>query len=581
MRNLFLVAVLSAVPGCTPSTPVNAGGGGDRPNVIVLLTDDNGYGDFSCLGNPVLKTPNMDRLHDESVRFTDFHVTPMCSPSRGQLMTGLDACHSGATSVCAGRSFVRRGIPIMAEYFRTSGYRTAHFGKWHLGDSYPNLPHQRGFEESVTFPGWGIGSIAERWENDVFDPWYRHNGVLQQYKGYCTDIFFDLTMEWIKGRRRGNEPFFVYLATNAPHGPCWVADKYKKPYEGKGPAGFYGMIANIDENVGRLDQFLAAEGIRENTIIVLMNDNGGTAGVKVFNAGMRGHKTEYYEGGHRGACFFRWLGGQLVRRDVDGLAEVQDLLPTFVELCGLRVPGNSRLDGTSLAAVLRGKAESLPERILVVQYGQRPTKDDACVMWNKWRLLKGKELYDLRRDPGQERDVAAEHSEVVSRMKDHYDSWWAEVAKNIDEFSPISIGADPENPVTLTAADWANVYCDNATDVREGKERSGRWHIAIEKGGEYRIALRRWPQEANVAIVSGVAPFKAVDGVLPAGKALAIAKARLKIGSFEETKPVGPQDKEVVFSTLLEAGKTTMETGFFDASGRELCGAYFTYVLRK
>jgi arylsulfatase len=576
---LILLAILS---GCSSAEPAGgARSAAGRPNVIVILIDDNGYGDFSCLGNPVVKTPAMDRLHDQGVRFTDFHVAPMCTPTRGQLLTGLDACHSGATSVCAGRSFIRRGIPTMAEIFRASGYRTAHFGKWHLGDSYPSLPHQRGFEESVYFPGWGITSMADRWENDVFDPWYRHNGVLQQYKGYCTDIFFDLSMNWIQERREKNEPFFVYLPTNAAHGPCWVSEKYKKPYEGKGPAGFYGMIANVDENVARLDAFLAAQGLLENTIVVLMNDNGGTAGVKVFNAGMRGHKTEYYEGGHRAVCFFRWLGGKLVARDVDALAEVQDLLPTFVDLCGLQVPANARLDGKSLAGLLRGGTDSLSDRMLVVQYGQRPVKDDACVMWNKWRLVKGKELYDISRDPGQAKDVAGDHGDVVKRMRDHYDAWWAEVAKSIDDFSPVSIGADQENPVTLSAADWANVYCDNMADVRQGREKSGPWHVQVEKAGDYRIALRRWPLEANAAIAGAVPPFKAVDGGMPAGKALPVAKARLKIGALDETRSVTAEDREIVFSTSLPAGRTTMETWFYDAQGKELCGAYFAYVRRN
>jgi arylsulfatase len=575
LAGLLLLLFACASPAGSPQS--------GRPNVIVVLVDDNGYGDFSCLGNPVLKTPCMDRLYAGSVRFTDFHVSPMCSPTRGQLMTGLDACHNGATSVCAGRSFMRRGIPTMAEVFRAGGYRTALFGKWHLGDSYPNLPHQRGFDEAVYFPGWGVTSMADLWQNDVFDPWYRHNGVLTRYKGYCTDIFFDLSMKWMKERRGKNEPFFLYLPTNAAHGPHWVPEKYKKPYEGKGPAGFFGMIANVDENIGRLDAFLEETGLRENTIVVLMNDNGGTAGVKVYNAGMRGRKTEYTEGGHRAVCFFRWPGGRLrAPADVDTLTNVQDLLPTFIDLCGLETPKGARFDGASLAGLLRGAGGAFPDRTLVVQYGQRPVKDEACVMWKKWRLVKGKELYDLKTDPGQAKDVAADHPEIAKKMQAHYDAWWAEVAKTIDDFSPVSLGADDENPATLSAADWANVYCDNMNDLREGRERNAPWHILVEKDGEYEIRLRRWPKEADAAIAAGVPPFKGVDGGLPAGKALPIAKARLKVGSLDATKVVGPDDKEVVFTTSLKAGpKTTMETWFYDAAGKELCGAYFAYVLRK
>src|SRR5262245_17340193 len=242
MRRIALFA-LTLVCGCgTASAPGAASP--KRPNVIVILSDDQGYGDFSCHGNPVLKTPNLDRLHSESVRLTDFHVAPMCTPTRGQLLTGMDALRNGATSVCAGRSYVRRGIPTMPEIFAASGYRTAMFGKWHLGDSYPNLPYQRAFQEAVYHSGWGITSMADPWENDCFDGRYFHNGVLKQYPGYCTDVWFDLGKSWIRERRERGEPFFLYLPTNAPHSPHWVPAKYKAPYEGKGPAAFFGMIAN-------------------------------------------------------------------------------------------------------------------------------------------------------------------------------------------------------------------------------------------------------------------------------------------------------------------------------------------------
>jgi arylsulfatase len=573
MRTLLLALLLAA--------PLRRAA--DRPNVIIVLTDDNGYGDFSCLGNPVLKTPHMDRLYAESVRLTDFHVAPMCTPTRGQLMTGLDACRSGATSVCAGRSFIRRGIPTMAEIFRGQGYRTAHFGKWHLGDSYPNLPHQRGFEETVYFPGWGITAMADVWQNDNFDGWYRHNGVLKQYKGYCTDVWFDLSMSWMKAQREKNEPFLVYLPTNAAHGPHWVPEKYKKPYEGKGPAGFFGMIANIDENMGRLDAFLKENGLRDNTIVILMNDNGGTAGVKIYNAGMRGQKTTYYEGGHRAACFIRWPAGKLrAPGDVDTASQVQDILPTLIECCGLTTPAGGKFDGASLAGLLTGKAAALPDRMMVVQYGQRPLKGDCAVMWNQWRLVKEKELYDIKADPGQAKDVAAANPEVIKKMQAHYDAWWTEIAKTLDDFSPVSLGADQENPATLSAADWENVYCDNMQNLRQGVERNAPWHVLIEKDGDYEIALRRWPKEADAAIAAGVPPFKGVDGGLPAGKALPIAKARLKVGNFDASKPVGPEDKEVVFRVPLKAGpKTTMQTWFTDSDGKELCGAYFAYVLRR
>jgi arylsulfatase len=559
-----------------------------QPNVIVLLTDDNGYGDLACHGHPFLKTPNFDRLHAQSVRLTDFHVTPMCSPTRGQLMSGMDAWHNGASSVSAGRSFVRRGIPIMPEIFAAGGYRTAQFGKWHLGDNYPNLPHERGFQEAVYHLGWGITSMADTWENDCFDGRFFHNGVLEKYPGYCTDVFFDLAMRWIRDGRASRKPFFVYLPTNAAHSPHWVPAKYKTPYQGKGNAGFFGMCANLDENLGRLDAFLHDQKLFDNTIIIYMNDNGGTAGVRVFNAGMRAGKTTYYEGGHRAACFLRWPAGNLRKPcDLDGLTEVQDILPTLIDLCGLPTPKSAKLDGISLAGYLKGATLELPERTLVVQYGEepngrKPTMGHCAVMRGKWRLVEGKELYDLRTDPGQKTNVASANPAVFQQLSDAYARWWAGVEPNLSNFEPVSIGAGAENPATLSSADWAGIYCDNMDDLRTGRAKNGAWHLLVEADGDYEIELRRWPKAANAALAAGVPPFKAIDGGLQAGVAMPIAKVRLKLGDKDETNAVQPTDLGVTFSVKLTAGtRTTLQTWFYDAAGKELSGAYFAYVLRK
>jgi arylsulfatase len=581
MRRYFsLVAALLVVLASATNTSAAT-----RPNVIVVLSDDQGFADFSINGNPALKTPNLDALARQSVRLMDFHVAPMCTPTRGQLMTGVDACRNGATSVCAGRSFVRPGIPTMAEIFAGAGYKTAIFGKWHLGDSYPNLPNRRGFQEAVYHLGWGITSMADLWQNDYFDGRFRHNGVLQEYPGYCTDVWFNLSLDWIKQRKAADESFFLYLPTNAPHGPLWVADKYKQMYAGSGgPANFFGMIANLDENMGRLVKTLDETGLADNTILIFFHDNGGTAGVNFYNAGMRGRKTTYYEGGHRAFCTIRWPGGKLAPKPVEDLCEVQDLLPTCLEFCGIEKPASARFDGTSLASVLRGSAGAkMPERTLVVQYGQNPAKFDCCVMRDKWRLVGGNELYDLRSDPGQKTNVADQQPEALKQLRGDYEKWWNEMEPLLADPVPILIGAKEENPVTLSAADWWNVYCDNMNDLRTGKETNSVWNIRAVENGQYEIALRRSPKEADAGITSGVPEFKAVDGGLQAGKALPIAKIRLKIdGVMDESKPVPAGAKEVVFTTPLKAGtKTTMASFCYDDSGKELCGAYFAYVMRK
>jgi arylsulfatase len=298
------VALLVALCGCAA---LAAG----KPNVVVVLVDDVGYGDFSCLGSPICKTPKIDALHDESIRFTDFHVTPMCTPTRSELMTGQDALRNGAMNVSSGRSMLRRGIPTMADAFAASGYRTAMFGKWHLGDVEPYRPQDRGFGKAIWFPSSHMTSVPDEWNNDYFDPTFRlEDGTKRKFSGYCTDIFFDEAMKWIRERAKAREPFFVYLPLNAAHWPWFVPDKYREPYRNLEPnlASFYAMIANIDENMGRLDAMLRVSGLRDDTILIFLTDNGGTVGVKTFNAGMKGGKVTLWEGGHRVPCFIRWLG---------------------------------------------------------------------------------------------------------------------------------------------------------------------------------------------------------------------------------------------------------------------------------
>jgi arylsulfatase len=342
------------------------------------------------------------------------------------------------------------------------------------------------------------------------------------------------------------------------------------------------MIANVDENVGRLDKFLAESGLAENTIVFFFHDNGGTAGVNLHNAGMRGRKTTYYEGGHRAACFIRWPG-KFKPQDLDTLSQVQDLLPTLLELCGINPERQAKFDGMSLAPLLRGlpQAESA-DRTLVVQYGQKPEKFDSCVLWRKWRLVKGTELYDLASDPGQAKNVAEEHPDVLAKMRGYYEKWWADIEPLISQPVPIVIGADEENPVTLSSADWWNVYCDNMNDLRTGKAVNSKWTVRAAKDGEYEIALRRWPREADAPIAAGVPAFQAVDGMLQPGKALPIAAIRLTVGEvLDETKIVADA-KEVVFSVQLKEGAVLpMQSYCLDASGQELCGAYFAYVRRK
>ena len=556
-----------------------------RPNVLIILTDDQGYGDLSCHGNPVLKTPNMDKLHEESLRFTDFHSAPMCTPTRGQLMTGLDALYNGATSVTAGRAVLRKGIPTMADIFKANDYRTGIFGKWHLGDNYPYRPMDRGFQEAKYFYGFGLSSAPE-FNNDYFNGKYRHNGKAKRFEGYCTDFWFNEAMSWMKQQQADSKPFLCYLPTNAPHGPAWVDEKYAAPYrKPKLPAAFFGMIANLDENLGKLDTFLKETGLRENTIVIFMTDNGATAGFTVFNAGMRGRKTMIYEGGHRVPCFVRWPAGKVpAGKDVTTPAQMQDILPTLIDLLQLKYPTQAKFDGQSLAGLFLGNAQDLNSRMMVVQYGQIPVKWDGCVIWEKWRLVRGEELYDLKTDPAQESNTAKANPEVFEKMRAHYETWWKRVEPGLKNFSPISLGSEQENPVQLCCSDWQDIYCDNPTHVSEavGGPTGGPWNVFVERSGAYEISVYRWLPDLNLPLTAGRQAQKMTAGQLPAGKALPIAAAKLTIGGQQASAKANAGDRFISFRVKLAAGtKTQLHAWFQDAQGNNLAGAFYATVRLK
>lgn len=560
----------------------------DRPNVIILLTDDQGYGDLSCHGNPVLKTPNMDRLHEQSIRLTDFHVTPMCTPSRGELMSGRDALDNGAMNVSSGRSMLRQGIPTMADIFKAGGYRTGQFGKWHLGDVYPYRPQDRGFERSIWFPSSHIPSAPDHWNKDYFDTVYHNErGEFEKVPGYCTDGQFDQAMQWMQQQSGEQKPFFCYLALNNAHHPWWVENKYREPYRSldKDLCSFFAMISNIDFNLGRLEAWLEQTKLRDNTILIFMTDNGGTVGVPFFNAGMKGRKVQLWEGGHRVPCFIRWPDGKLRDAgDVDELTVVTDMLPTLVDLCGLKSPADAKFDGTSLAKLLKGEEDKLADRMPVIQFSRMdhpsPEKYDSTVMWHKWRLLHGTDLYDVASDPTQDKNVAADHADVLGKMRQHYDAWWTDVEPTKDVLSRIVIGAEQQPMTLLSPADWQDLLLDQQAQVRTALPRNAPWNVEVATAGAYAFELRRWPREADLAMTARCAPFKAVDGEMPSGKALAIKKARLKIGEFDGTKDVSDSDKAIIFTVTLPKGDTRVQTWFDDAAGKTLCGAYYVYVER-
>ncbi len=558
-----------------------------RPNIIFVLTDDQGYGDLACLGNPILKTPVLDRLHADSVRLTDFHVAPMCTPTRGELMTGQDALRNGATFVCMGRSLLRADLPTMADILADNGYHTGHFGKWHLGDNYPYRPQDRGFHETIHHPAFGITSAADYYGNDYFDDHYRHKDEIRQYMGYCTDVWFEEAMRWMQGCHKRNEPFFAYIATNAPHGPYWVPDEYRQPYlDGikRDEASFFGMIANIDENMAQLEKFLLDNEIRDNTILIFMTDNGTAMGEGIYNAGMRGRKTSLFEGGHRVPCFIRWPAAGLEGgRDVGGVTRGVDILPTLIDLCDLHAPDGWTCDGLSLAEHIRRPDKAVADRTSIVQYGHANEgartgftgRDRAAVMWGRWRLVEGRELYNIGEDPGQQQDVAQSNPELVKRLRGQYGAWWDGVSDTLTSYQPLTIGADAENPARLCSCDWAWVYADNQRGMRGPVMDSGTWHVDAARAGLYSFTLRRWPEESGLGISDPAPVMQGVDGSWPAGKALPVASAWLQVGRNEQTLPVPPDATAQTFEMAVERGPTTVKSWWHDKQGSPLAGAYY------
>jgi arylsulfatase A-like enzyme len=552
----------------------------DRPNVVLVITDDQGYGDVAAHGNEMIQTPNLDRLYRESVRLTDFHVDPTCSPTRSALMSGRYSTRTGVWHTIMGRSLMHTDEVTIAEVLKSAGYKTGCFGKWHLGDNFPCRPQDQGFEDVLMNGGGGVTQTPDYFGNDYFDDTYFRNGVPEKKEGYCTDVWFEEALKFIKGC--GDEPFFCYITTNAPHGPFLVADKYKQPYLDKGVpktmAAFYGMITNIDENMGLLDKRLKEWKLDQNTVVIFMTDNGTAAGIsrgggkaartswKGFNDGMRGQKGSEYDGGHRVPFFIRWpAGGISGGRDVDNLTAHVDVLPTVAELCGADVPKLSRgpLDGKSLAPLLKGE-NNLPKRTLLVhsqriEYPQKWRK--SAVMTDRWRLVNGKELFDITADPGQTNNLAADNPRVVAELTKEYEAWWKSLSVVFDEHVKIVVGDDAENPARLTCHDWhtGNVPW-NQGHIRSGPMTNGNWVVDVAVDGEYEFTLRRWPEEAP-------GPIEADQVTLAVGDVTATAVGK-------------PTDESVTLKVELKKGEADLKATLTNSQTGKSRGAFFVYVNR-
>ncbi len=586
MKKYIPVLIAAAIQANTFGNSVNAQNS-ERPNVIIVLSDDQGYGDFSCHGNPVLKTPALDKMYHESVRFSNFHVAPLCTPTRGQLMTGLDAMHNGAATVLTGRNLMRRDIITMPEIFSKNGYATGIFGKWHLGNNYPDRPMDRGFQKCIWHKGWGLLSEIE-YDNDYYETRYLDSLETRQSGEYCTNLWFSKAIEWMDKMAGKKQPFFTYLALNAPHGPYYspVQDYnfYRNQVNDSTTASFLGMIRNIDRNMARLDDWLKKSGLKDNTLIVFMNDNGGTGGVDLYNAGMRDKKGSNYDGGHRAACFISWHNGHLgYPRTISSASEIQDLLPTFIDLFGFQVQENYQFDGESLVPLLK-ENKSPGNRMFVVQYGGdvQPEKYFSCVVWNSWRLIGEKELYDVTSDPGQKDNIAGENPEILGKMKAFYEKWWQGVEPGINEFVPVVVGSEKENPVIINSDNWEDGAVNTQWKVAlaGGAPRGGISHIHVVQEGKYTVELSRWPFHLHRDLTTTGIPTSVGGTKIRTGKAVPIEFGCI---SINKSNPViagriTDDPTKITFEMNLPQGDNTIQAWFKDTDRKDLCGAYYVRI---
>ena len=548
-----------------------------KPNVILIMTDDQGYGDLGSLGSPYVKTPNLDKFYNESVRFTDFHVDPSCSPTRSALLTGNYSARAGVWHTIGGRSLLKEGMVTMADVVSDNGYKTAVFGKWHLGENYPFRPNDRGFQEAVVHGGGGIGQSPDFWGNDYYDDTYKHNGEFQKYDGYCNTVWFTEAIDYIEKNK--DEPFFCYIPTNLPHAPLNVDEKYVEPFKGKVSerlAKYYGMVEKIDEDVATLFRKVAELGLDENTIIIFMTDNGPCpwfGGVEMdfetgfveegYTAGMRGAKIWGYENAHRVPFFIRWpSAGIQGGKDIDALSAHIDVLPTLIELCGLKGADSLKFDGRSLKPLLNGKMNQWEDDRTIFVHNQRveyPVKDkEYQVITKDWRLVnrEERELYNIKKDGGQKVNVVEENPEVVEELHKRYEDWWQDVSVGFDQYATMYVGSEHENPVTLYSHD---------AHTRKGEKI---WTVNVARDGRYEVAVNRWPNESGKSIGEN-GKGDLVDRIV---------SASLKVGNIEQTVQVDGEMNSAKFVVDLKAGVTCFQSAFRFKGNDKVSGAGFVYV---
>ena len=588
-----------------------------QPNIIIVMTDDQGYGDFSMHNNPIVKTPNLEELANQSQRLTNFHVDPTCSPTRAALMSGKYSLRAGVWHTVMGRHMLNDQHYILPEILKDNGYNTAMLGKWHLGENYPFRPQDQGFEHVLMHGGGGVGQSPDYWGNTQFDDTYYLNGEEKAYAGFATDVWFDEAINFVKQEAKTDAPFFLYLSLNAPHVPWRAPEEYIEPYKalglGEDLANFYGMITNIDDNIARLRQAMRAANVEDDTIFIFLTDNGSSMAAKsqgeplnrldegtiaaieaktgkklnTLNDYMREGKASAYEGGHRVPFFIRWPNGNLGQpAEFNDLTAHIDVLPTLLDLAGIEAKGIDT-DGISLVPALKDGL-ALPNRTLVVT-NQRVLDPDPqrpySVMQGNWRYVHavetgGVELFDITNDPGQSNDISAQYPEKVAEFTKAYDNWWQHATGKGTPTTRIIIGSEQENPSRLTAMDWLSPNTEQVPWWPGfGNDKWGQSSGVAWIGKEDKFIVSPW---ALKVAHTGNYTMTLYLHDIPANKVIDKSFAHIQLNGETRTLPIVDGAISVTFNVDLQQGELDFRAWFDDLSDESGLGsglaAFYMYV---
>ncbi len=492
----------------------------ERPNVIIIITDDQGYGDLGYTGNPHVKTPNIDAFARESVRFNNFYVSPVCAPTRASLMTGRYSLRTGIRDTYNGGAIMATNEVTIAEMLKQGNYKTGIFGKWHLGDNYPSRPNDQGFDESLIHLSGGMGQVGDfttyfQGNQSYFDPVLWHNGQQESYDGYCSDIFANKAIAFIE--KNYQKPFFCYLSFNAPHTPLQVPDKYYQQYKDVDPASdfeddsrpfvamsekdkedarkVYAMVTNIDDNVGRLLQKLEDLKIANNTLVIFMTDNGPQQ-VR-YVAGMRGRKGSVFRGGVRVPFYLRYPAKWKGNRDIEATTAHIDVLPTLSEICAVEMPEDRKIDGKNLVPLLNEQKVSWEERSLFFYWTRRYPElyHNMALQKGPYKLVANTDydsaiedfdLFNINEDPYEQNNLVQQRKDKAVTLKTEMDLRYNELIQSSNLMNPprIQVGSEYENPVFLNRND-----AGGERGIWAQEEVYGKWRVSINEA-YYNVKFR-------------------------------------------------------------------------------------------